>query len=103
MLTVTAAVKFDYTKGPNGPPHWGTLQPEWFACKKGTRQSPIAITNGIIRVQKYPDALDVVYKKGSLVATISHNGHTPVVSTIITLLVLFHNFCRVHPVPAFDK
>lgn len=95
MLTVTAAVKFDYTNGPNGPAHWGTLKPEWFACKNGTRQSPISVKEGIISVEKYPEALDVVYKSGPLVATISHNGHTPVVSTIITKLEPFHNYCRV--------
>lgn len=102
MLTVTAAVKFDYTKGPNGPAHWGTLKPEWFACKNGTRQSPISVKERIIGVEKYPDALDVVYKSGPLVATISHNGHTPVVSTIITKLEPFHGYCRVLPVSAFD-
>lgn len=93
MLTdVTSAINFDYTHGSHGPAHWGTLKPEWIACKNGTRQSPISVKENIISVEKYPHALDVAYKSGPLVATISHNGHTPVVSTIITKLVPLHNY-----------
>ena len=39
----TYAPGWDY-QGPNGPLHWGTLSPSYWACGQGTRQSPIDVT-----------------------------------------------------------
>lgn len=38
--TLTAG--WDY-QGPNGPLHWGALSPSYWACERGTRQSPIDV------------------------------------------------------------
>ena len=39
----TYAPGWDY-QGPNGPARWGTLSPSYWACDRGTRQSPIDVT-----------------------------------------------------------
>lgn len=38
-----SAVQWNYTPGPKGPDHWGTLHPSFWRCGKGKQQSPIDI------------------------------------------------------------
>lgn len=44
--TPTAPPGWSYD-GPGGPQNWGSLKPEYAACAKGGRQSPIDIRDGI--------------------------------------------------------
>lgn len=58
-------------EGEAGPEHWGKMNPEWSACAKGQRQSPVDIRDGIL-VDQEPLRFD--YKPGGV--KIVDNGHT---------------------------
>ena len=58
-------------QGPGGPDRWGELGPEFAACARGTRQSPIDIRDGI-KVQLDPVQFDY-HASGFRVVD---NGHT---------------------------
>lgn len=58
-------------EGATGPQAWGSLQPDYAACAKGSRQSPIDIRNGI-KVDQEAIAFD--YKPGRF--SIVDNGHS---------------------------
>lgn len=36
---------WDYTQGPRGPAHWGSLDPDYALCNSGREQSPIDIVH----------------------------------------------------------
>jgi carbonic anhydrase len=57
--------------GPDGPEHWGDLDPSYAACKTGQRQSPIDI-EGTTPADLKPIKFD--YKLAPM--TIINNGHT---------------------------
>jgi carbonic anhydrase len=57
--------------GPDGPEHWGDLDPSFAACKTGQRQSPIDI-KGAAPADLKPIRFD--YKLAPM--TIINNGHT---------------------------
>lgn len=57
--------------GPDGPDHWGDLDPAWNACKDGKRQSPINIEGA--KKSDLP-AIQFDYKPSPL--KIINNGHT---------------------------
>jgi carbonic anhydrase len=60
-------------EGPNGPEHWGDLDPLYAACKAGKEQSPIDIQNA--QKSALP-AIRFEYKSGPL--KIINNGYTAV-------------------------
>lgn len=63
-------------KGKTGPNHWGSLEPEYKACRSGREQSPIDIT----RVKmKTLSNIRFYYKSSNL--NIINNGHTIQVNT----------------------
>ena len=57
--------------GAGGPEHWGQLKPEFSACAKGSRQSPIDIRGGI-QVDLEPIRFDYKPSDFSVIDT----GHT---------------------------
>ena len=57
--------------GPDGPEHWGDLDPSFAACKTGQHQSPIDI-KGAAPADLKPIKFD--YKLSPM--TIVNNGHT---------------------------
>jgi carbonic anhydrase len=57
--------------GPDGPDHWGDLDPAWKVCKDGKRQSPINIEGA--KKSNLP-AIQFDYKPSPL--KIINNGHT---------------------------
>jgi carbonic anhydrase len=57
--------------GPNGPEHWGGLEPDYAECKLGQHQSPIDIRDA--QQQSLPP-IQFVYKTSPL--KIMNNGHT---------------------------
>jgi carbonic anhydrase len=57
--------------GPDGPDHWGDLDPAWKICKDGKRQSPIDIEGA--KKSDLP-AIKFDYKPSPL--KIINNGHT---------------------------
>jgi carbonic anhydrase len=61
---------WDYD-GAHGPAHWATLKPEFAACAKGERQSPIDIKDGL-RLQLDPVRFD--YKPSAF--RVVDTGHT---------------------------
>jgi carbonic anhydrase len=58
-------------EGAGGPQAWGTLKPEFSACAKGTRQSPIDIQGGLALDL---DAPVFDYRPGAF--SVIDNGHT---------------------------
>jgi carbonic anhydrase len=60
-------------EGPEGPEHWGDLDPEYAACKTGREQSPIDIQNA---EKATLPAIRFEYKNGPL--KIINNGYTAV-------------------------
>src|SRR5215467_15344724 len=66
----THAGGWSYT-GPNGPEHWGGLEPDYAECKLGQRQSPIDIRDA---QQRSLSPIQVAYKTSPL--KIINNGHT---------------------------
>lgn len=58
-------------EGETGPEFWGKMNPEYAACAKGTRQSPIDIRDGIAVDQ---ELIDFDYKPSFF--RILDNGHT---------------------------
>lgn len=66
--------EFDYTKGSEmGPEHWGDLHPEWMACKNGTMQSPIDMSNQ--RVELVPSSKRIRRNYKPQNATVNNRGH----------------------------
>ena len=65
---------WSYT-GPNGPEHWGALEPDFAECKLGQHQSPIDIRDA--RQQSLPP-IQFAYKTSPL--KITNNGHTVQIS-----------------------
>ncbi|KAL2502711.1 Alpha carbonic anhydrase 7 [Forsythia ovata] len=64
--------EFDYIKGsPKGPEKWGELKPEWAACKNGTMQSPIDLSNARVKFISQPIIRN--YKPSN--ATLKNSGH----------------------------
>ncbi len=58
-------------EGETGPAHWGELSPDYAACSKGKRQSPVDIANP---VEAELPALKFNYKKSRELAVLN-NGH----------------------------
>jgi carbonic anhydrase len=69
-VEVHRAMHWSY-EGEAGPENWGRMNPEWSACAKGQRQSPIDIRDGI-RVDQEPLRLDYKLSRFKIV----DNGHT---------------------------
>ncbi|KAL2502710.1 Alpha carbonic anhydrase 7 [Forsythia ovata] len=64
--------EFDYIKGsPKGPEKWGELKPEWAACKNGTMQSPIDLSNARVKIISQPEIRN--YKPSN--ATLKNRGY----------------------------
>jgi len=61
--------------GPNGPEHWGGLEPDYAECKLGQYQSPIDIRDA--KQQSLPP-IQFAYKTSPL--KIMNNGHTVQIS-----------------------
>ncbi|XP_020246867.1 alpha carbonic anhydrase 1, chloroplastic-like isoform X2 [Asparagus officinalis] len=72
--TVAAAdAVFGYGNGPNGPQHWGSLNPQWRLCNGGGRQSPINIAKENITDRPKPETLARDYADAK--ATLVNNGY----------------------------
>jgi hypothetical protein len=65
-----AAVHWEYD-GDLGPIHWGDLADKFIACKTGTSQSPINISNVI-----NPHPAQIEFNYNSVPLRILNNGHT---------------------------
>ncbi len=65
-----AAVHWEYD-GDLGPSHWGDLANKFIACKNGTSQSPINISNVI-----NPQSAQIEFNYHSVPLRILNNGHT---------------------------
>ncbi|BBN02671.1 carbonic anhydrase [Marchantia polymorpha subsp. ruderalis] len=66
---------WDYSDGPNGPAHWGDLNPSWRTCNEGQNQSPINIdTSNLV----YDEKLDApaTHEYVETPAYVLNNGHT---------------------------
>ena len=64
---------WSYEKGPNGPEHWGDIDPDYAACKTGAAQSPIDI--GHTTKTALPP-LQFAFRSGPV--RIVNNGYTAV-------------------------
>ncbi len=60
--------------GPNGPPFWGTLTPDWDACGTGKIQSPVDFSKGSPHHPRWRK-LAIDYDANTMGA-IFNNGHT---------------------------
>lgn len=72
--------EFEYDESSDkGPSRWGDLKPDWAACKNGTMQSPIDLSNKT--AENVPDSEDIItyYKPSN--ATLKNRGHDISVST----------------------
>lgn len=58
--------------GPQGPEHWGGLDPAYSACAIGRRQSPINIINTVTNMALGP--LIIQYRKSTV--GVVNNGHS---------------------------
>nr|XP_024370359.1 alpha carbonic anhydrase 1, chloroplastic-like [Physcomitrium patens] len=66
---------FDYGDGPNGPSHWGELNPEWALCKAGNQQSPLAILPTLMVTDPTLGDLKANYTSEPVDVTIVHDDH----------------------------
>jgi carbonic anhydrase len=66
---------WSYAKGPNGPEHWGDIDPDYAACKTGRGQSPIDISTASVDKADLPP-LRFAFKAGPV--RIVNNGYTAV-------------------------
>ncbi|MDH5757332.1 MAG: carbonic anhydrase family protein [Nitrospinota bacterium] len=57
--------------GATGPEHWGDLDPQWAACKSGTNQSPVDITDPVTHA-----SADMEFHYKASAGTVMNNGHT---------------------------
>lgn len=60
--------------GETGPANWHTLHPEYAACDKGEKQSPINIDTSKVKLDDDLEPLDISYHSTSF--SIENNGHT---------------------------
>jgi carbonic anhydrase len=68
----TGAQDFTYS-GPNGPPHWGSLNPAFAACSQGEQQSPVQFGRLARKaLRRFLLPIDTVETHGA----IFNNGHT---------------------------
>ncbi|KAA8518687.1 hypothetical protein F0562_016161 [Nyssa sinensis] len=66
--------EFDYEKGrEKGPGRWGELKKEWAACKNGSMQSPIDMSNQRVKIIRNSSGLKMDYKPSN--ATVKNRGH----------------------------
>ncbi|KAK9168584.1 hypothetical protein Syun_000724 [Stephania yunnanensis] len=66
--------EFSYIKGSDkGPEHWGELHKEWAACGNGKLQSPIDLSNKIVKITSELGMLKTCYKPFD--ATLKNEGH----------------------------
>ena len=64
---------WSYEKGPNGPEHWGDIDPDYAACKTGAAQSPVNI---IHTTRAVLPPLQFAFRSGAV--RIINNGYTAV-------------------------
>lgn len=76
------AATFDYGDGPNGPSHWGELNPEWALCKAGNQQSPLAILPTLMVTDPTLGDLKANYTSEPVDVTIVHDDHDFKVTTL---------------------
>ncbi|GAV81133.1 Carb_anhydrase domain-containing protein, partial [Cephalotus follicularis] len=66
--------EFDYSEeGEKGPRHWGELNEEWAACKNGSMQSPIDISDPRVTILVKSEELKRIYKPCN--STVKNRGH----------------------------
>ena len=66
--------EFDYIEGSEkGPSHWGEIQKDWAACKNGSMQSPIDLSNRRVKVIPQLGELEINYKPCN--STVKNRGH----------------------------
>ncbi|KAI7728271.1 hypothetical protein M8C21_020913 [Ambrosia artemisiifolia] len=58
---------------PNGPNHWGEINPEWSLCNNGDMQSPIDLTHKRVLTTSKLGRLDIDYKPAN--TTLINSGH----------------------------
>ncbi|KAJ4704997.1 Alpha carbonic anhydrase [Melia azedarach] len=66
--------EFDYSEGgEKGPKHWGDIKEEWAACKNGSMQSPIDMSNERVEVILKSTELQKSYRPWN--CTVKNRGH----------------------------
>ncbi|KAI2801050.1 Carbonic anhydrase- protein 10 [Blomia tropicalis] len=60
--------------GISGPEFWGILNPDWFLCNKGHRQSPIDIKPGLLLYD--PNLKSIFINKNRVNGILENNGHS---------------------------
>lgn len=66
--------EFDYIEGgEKGPGHWGDIKQEWSACKIGSMQSPIDMSNQRVKIILKSVDLNKNYKPSN--TTVKNRGH----------------------------
>nr|XP_046918388.1 carbonic anhydrase-related protein 10-like [Dermatophagoides farinae] len=75
------AIKCDWNfwwtyDGISGPEFWGILNPDWFLCNKGHRQSPIDIKPGLLLYD--PNLKSIFINKNRVNGYIENDGHSVV-------------------------
>lgn len=77
--------EFDYSEGgEKGPKHWGDIKEEWAACKNGSMQSPIDMSNERVEVILKSTELQKSYRPWN--CTVKNRGHD--ISVILFRLYL---------------
>ncbi|KAH9416414.1 Carbonic anhydrase- protein 10 [Dermatophagoides pteronyssinus] len=75
------AIKCDWNfwwtyDGISGPEFWGILNPDWFLCSKGHRQSPIDIKPGLLLYD--PNLKSIFINKNKVNGYLENDGHSVV-------------------------
>ncbi|KAF5747860.1 Alpha carbonic anhydrase 7 isoform 1 [Tripterygium wilfordii] len=66
--------EFDYlNNSEKGPRHWGEIKKEWEACRNGTLQSPIDLTDRRVKLIRKLVQMKKIYKPCN--ATVKNRGH----------------------------
>ncbi|KAF7488296.1 Carbonic anhydrase-related protein 10 [Sarcoptes scabiei] len=81
ITNMVPAIKTDWNlwwtyDGISGPEFWGILNPDWFLCSKGHRQSPIDIRPNLLLFD--PNLKSLAISKNRITGIIENDGHSVV-------------------------
>ena len=75
-----------------GPSVWGELNPSWYLCGNGTRQSPISISDSMALIM--PDLGDLQINYNPATATLYNKGHDIQVINSALLFISGNDFTQ---------